>query len=48
MQFISIQKNDKCMKGSIKNKESSHLMQWDATNLYGLKFSQKLPVENLE
>ena len=36
------------MKNYDKNKESSHLQNWDANNLYGWAMSQKLPVNNFE
>ena len=40
--------NNKYMKNYDKNKESSHLQNWDANNLYGWAMSQKLPVNNFE
>ena len=40
--------NNKYMKNYDKNKESSHLQNWDANNLYGWAMPQKLPVNNFE
>ena len=43
-----VKANNKHMKKSDKNKESSYLQYWDVYNLYGWVMSQKLPVNNFE
>ena len=40
--------NKKYAKDYDKNKESSYLKYWDASNLYGSEMSQKLPVNEFE
>ena len=40
--------NNKCMKVSDKNKESSYLKYWDVNTLYGLAVLRKLPVDGFK
>ena len=43
-----VKANNKYMKSFDKNKESSDIHYWDASNLYGWTMSQKLPVNSFE
>ena len=40
--------NNKYIKDSDKNKNSSYIQYWDVNNLYGWTMSQKFPVNNFE